>query len=90
MPLIYRDKGTSGTQIDVLSNNLRIAHISKNALRPTRKGERWHWNFTTTVGPVGFQFHGDAETLDAAVVAIERNWQLWLTVAGPYEKKVSG
>ena len=33
MALIFRDKGTSGTQIDVLNGDLRIAHVGKEVLR---------------------------------------------------------
>jgi hypothetical protein len=32
MPLVFRDTGTSGTQIDVLSNDPRIAHIGREGL----------------------------------------------------------
>jgi len=29
MPLVYRDKGTSGTQLEVLSNTFQVGHIRK-------------------------------------------------------------
>ena len=84
MALTYRE--ISGTHIDVFSNNLRIAQISENVLTRTSNRQRWHWKFTTTSGPRGFQFHGDAETLSAVVAAVERNWQFWLTAARHVEE----
>ncbi len=29
MPLVFRDKGTSGTQIDVRSGSISVGHIGK-------------------------------------------------------------
>jgi hypothetical protein len=52
MALVFRDTGTSGTQIDVLSNELRIAHIGKEVLSVVASHDvRWRWNFAVTVGP---------------------------------------
>ena len=83
MPLIYRDKGTSGTQLDVLCGNLRIAHIGKRVLTPlTGQDVRWQWTFSVHAAPSGFQHSGHADTFEDAKAAVERNWQAWLTAAG--------
>ena len=79
MALVFRDKGTSGTQIEVLSNDLCIAHIGKEVMSVVAGHDG---NFVVTVGPPGFQPHGHAETFDAAKASVERNWQLWLLAAG--------
>jgi hypothetical protein len=79
VPLVFRDKGTSGTQIDVLSNDLCIAHIGKEVMSVVAGHDG---NFVVTVGPPGFQPHGHAETFEAAKASVERNWQLWLLAAG--------
>ena len=63
MALIFRDKGTSGTQIEVLSGDLRIAHIGKEVLSIVAShAVRWRWSFAIMVGPPGFQPHGHADT----------------------------
>ena len=79
MPLVYRDKGSSGTQIQVLSGNLPIAHIGKAVLSVTAgSAVYWSWNFAFSAGPPDFQAHGGAETFEAAKAQVERNWKLWL------------
>jgi hypothetical protein len=66
MALVFRDKGTSGTQIEVLSNDLCIAHIGKEVMSVVAGHDvRWRWNFVVTIGPPGFQPHGHAETFEA-------------------------
>ena len=83
MALIFRDKGTSGTQIEVLSDDLRIAHIGKEVLSIVAShAVRWRWSFAIMVGPSGFQPHGHANTFEAAKASVERNWQAWLAAAG--------
>jgi hypothetical protein len=83
MALIFRDKGTSGTQIEVLSGDLGIAHIGKEVLSVVaRHAVRWRWSFAIMVGPPGFQPHGHADTFEAAKASVERNWQAWLAAAG--------
>ena len=83
MALIFRDRGTSGTQIAVFSNGLQIAHIGKEVLSVVAShAVRWRWSFAIMVGPPGFQPHGHADTFEAAKASVERNWQAWLTAAG--------
>ena len=83
VPLVYRDKGSSGTHIQVLSADLPTAHIGKEVLSVSAgSAEYWRWDFAFTAGPPGFQPHGGAESYEAAKAQVERNWQLWLTAAG--------
>ena len=83
MALIFRDRGTSGTQIAVFSNGLQIAHIGKEVLSVVAShAVRWRWSFAIMVGPPGFQPHGHADTFEAAKASVERNWQAWLAAAG--------
>jgi hypothetical protein len=80
--LIYRDAGTSGTQFDVLSGDLRIAHIGKDVLSGlANNAVTWRWDFAIGYGPRGFDAHGRAVTFDEAKAAVELNWQVWLTAA---------
>jgi hypothetical protein len=83
VPLTYRDKGTSGTQIDVRSGNLSVAHIGKEMFSQlVAGGARWRWNFSIGNGPPGFERHGHADTFEEAKAAVERNWQEGRTAAG--------
>jgi hypothetical protein len=83
MPLTYRDRQTTGTQLDVLSGELRIGSISKGSLSLSASRETpWSWGFAVHVAPPGFVMHGFTATLEQAKADMERNWQLWLTVAG--------
>jgi hypothetical protein len=52
VPLDYRDKGTSGTQIAVTCGRLLVAHIRKNTLSAmTGHAVRWDWFFAIGDGP---------------------------------------
>ena len=81
--LVYRDKGTSGTQISVRSGDLVIAHIGKRVLTPLAGQEvHWQWTFSLHAAPSGFEHSGHADTFEDAKAAVERNWQAWLKAAG--------
>ena len=83
MPLTYRDRGVSGTQIEVLCGELPIATVWRNKISVTAGGaEVWRWTFALTTAPFGFQHHGSAHNLEEAKFGVERNWQAWLTAAG--------
>jgi hypothetical protein len=83
MALIFRDRGTSGTQIDVRSGDLSVAHIGKEMFSQLAGGgARWRWTFAIMVGPKGFEPNGQADTFEAAKANVERNWQAWLAAAG--------
>jgi hypothetical protein len=87
MPLTFRDRGTSGTQLDVMSGNVRIATLWKNKLSLIAGGgQDWRWSFTMSAGPPGFQIHDRAATKGEAQSVIEEQWIAWLDAAGLVEK----
>ena len=82
MPLTYRDRGTSGTQVSVFCGNLRVADIGKRVLTPLAGQDvRWQWTFSIHTAPPGFEHSGHADSLEDAKAAVERNWQAWLSAA---------
>src|SRR5262245_14046937 len=82
MPLTYRDRGTSGTQLDVLCGDLVIANIHKAALSTGAHQSPYSGStFYVTAGPPGFEHHGTAATLEIACLGVERNWDAWLSAA---------
>jgi hypothetical protein len=71
MPLTYRDRGTSGTQLDIMSGNEVIGSLWKAVLSATTGGAaRWHWTWHAGPGS-GPQQHGTADSADEAKAAIE-------------------
>ena len=82
MPLTYRDSGTSGTQLDIVSHKAVIGFLWKAVLSAmTGRDARWHW--TWHAGPTkGPEQHGTAETIDEAKGQIEQQWRTWLGAAG--------
>jgi hypothetical protein len=83
MRLTYLDRGSSGTQWDVLWGGLVIGSIGKGALSLAADRETpWTWHFRLRVARPGFVMHGVSVTLDDAKVAMERNWQRWPEAAG--------
>ena len=83
MPLNYRDRGTSGTQLDVLCGDLVIANVYKaTASLPMGGTVYWNWTFYFTARPPGFALHGRAASREIACLAVERNWDAWLAAAG--------
>ena len=88
MPLTYRDKGTSGTQLDVLSGDEVIAFLWKNVLSVMAHQQAdWTFHSGPTKGP---RAHGSADTINAAKDQIEKEWQAWLTAAGLQYNAKSG
>jgi hypothetical protein len=80
MSLEFRDKGSSGTQIAVMSGEVVVANIYKGTLSVTAgQAIVWNWTFKTTPG---FQQHGTATSLDEAKAAVEAQWTRWLAAAG--------
>ena len=82
--LILHDKGTSGTQVDVRSGALSVAHIGKEMFSNLIGGARWRWylKIDDNTVPPGCERRGDAESLDEAKAAVERNWRIWIDAAG--------
>lgn len=80
MPLTYRDRGTSGTQLSVLCHEVPVASIRKEVFG---QAERWRWSFSLgNAAPANFKHGGHADTCEEAKAAVEQNWQAWLTAAG--------
>jgi hypothetical protein len=84
--LTYRDRGTSNTQLEVLSGDEVIAFLWKNVLSVMAgRGANWCWTFHS--GPTkGQRAHGSANTIDAAKAEIESTWRGWLNAAGLIER----
>jgi hypothetical protein len=88
MTLNYRDRATSGTQLDVLCGDIVIANVYKATLTSTADGDAyWHWTFYFTAQPPGFELHGTAASREIACLAVERNWEAWLKAAGLVEQE---
>ena len=82
MALTYRDRGTSGTQLDVLCGDIVIANVYKATAALTVGGVvYWNWTFYFTARPPGFELHGRAASREIACLAVERNWEAWLKAA---------
>ena len=83
MTLTYYDRGMSGTQLDVMSGEVRIATLWKNKVSAGAGGrEEWRWSFTMSAGQPLFAVHGSADTKSEAQAEIENTWQGWLDAAG--------
>ncbi len=81
MPLTYRDRGQSGTQVDVLSGELVVATIYEVKQSSKDNGANWKWTFFITVSPAGFEHRGEAATREIAISSVERVWKDWLKAA---------
>jgi hypothetical protein len=82
MKLTYRDRGTSGTQLDVLSGTVVVCSLRKAMQSPDFRGERWEWTWRISSGPPGFTIHGGADTAADAKAQIEKQWRAWVEAAG--------
>jgi len=83
MSLTYRDRGTSGTQWEVVTGNLVIGSIRKNTPSlMANKQPAWDWTLNVSAAPPGFLHHGRSDTLEEAKAQLERNWRAWLDGAG--------
>jgi hypothetical protein len=81
--LEFRDRGTSGTQLDVLCGDVVIAFLYKAVLSVVAsQTPRWHWTFHITAKAPGFDIHGTAASCEEAKQAVEEHWRLWLAAAG--------
>lgn len=81
MPLTYRDRGTSGTQLDVMSGTVVVCSLRKAMMSPSFKGERWDWTWNISKGPPGFAIYGQADTKAEAQAEIEKQWRAWVEAA---------
>lgn len=81
-PLAYRDKGTSGTQLEALSGTVPIGRVSKQKFSITAGGaEYWDWHFALTAGLPGHRLGGRADDMAGAKAALEATWRDWLAAA---------
>jgi hypothetical protein len=85
--LTYRDRGTSGTQLDVISGQAVVGFLWKSVASVTSGGAA-HWSWTWHAGPAkGPQQHGTADSKEAAMAQIEEQWGAWLHAAGLEERR---
>ncbi len=86
MPLTYRDRGTSGTRLDIVSGSATVGKLWKAVLSSASSGAvQWCW--TWHQGPAsGPEQHGAADTMHDAREQIEAQWKAWLIAAGLTEK----
>jgi len=71
-PLTYHDRGTSGTQLDVMSGTVVVCTLRKAMMSTDTRGERWEWTWRISSGPPGFTIHGSADTKHAAQQVLAR------------------
>ena len=86
MTLTYRDRGTSGTQLDVMSGGVAVCSLRKNVLSGLVRDVRWEWTWRLENGPPGWRKHDSAQTIEVAQSIIEQQWLAWLEAAGLTEK----
>ncbi len=85
MPLTYRDRGSSGTQVNIVSGTAVLGSLWKAVLSVT-VGQEARWNWTWHAGPAsGPQSHGTADTVEEAKAQLEEQWRAWLEAAGLVE-----
>ena len=94
MPLTYRDRGTSGTQLEIVSGTVAVGSLRKDVLSISAgNSERWSWTFYIDAFIEerldGFNKHGSAGSREGAQADIERNWQRWLDAAALAERTES-
>ena len=83
----YVDRGSSGTQLDIVSHTKSLGRLWK-AVMSVRSSGAVHWTWTWHAGPAKSpQQHGTASTLDEAKAKIEKQWRVWLEAAGLREDK---
>ena len=82
MPLTYRDRGSSGTQLDIVAGSLVIGTLWKvgHGVSAARAAD-WRWTFHLTAGPPGFRHDGSAGSIEAAKSKIAEDWTAWLRAA---------
>ncbi|MBX9772937.1 MAG: hypothetical protein K2Y71_00885 [Xanthobacteraceae bacterium] len=86
MALVYCARGLSGTQIDVMAGDVRIATLWSNKSHPSNKREDWRWTFTMAAGPSGFSVSGATDSKADAQALIASTWERWIAAAGLVEK----
>lgn len=95
MTLTYRDRGSSGTQLEAVSGDLAIGSIRKNVLSAAAgAGVSWSWTLYCSSHPAcplpGFRQHGSGSSIDEAKKDLEANWSRWLKAARLKDASVWG
>jgi hypothetical protein len=93
VPLTYRDRGNSGTRLEIVSGTVVIGSFWKDVLSVSAgNSERWSWTFYMDAFIEerldNFSKHGSAGSREIAQADIERNWKTWLAAAELTEAKV--
>jgi hypothetical protein len=55
MKLEYRDRGTSGTQLDVMSGSIVVCRLWKAMQSNDAREESWQWTWSMDRGPPDFR-----------------------------------
>jgi hypothetical protein len=83
MPLTYSDRGTSGTQLDVISGGVVVCSLWKRLLPGiSPDASVWTWTWRIERGPDGWRMHGRGQTKESAQAELEQQWRAWLEAAG--------
>ena len=87
MPLTYKDRGSSQTQLEVVSGNLAMGSLRKDFSSAMTGGRQvWHWTLYVGTHPgsplPGFRHHGSGDSRETAQADLEKNWARWLNAAG--------
>jgi hypothetical protein len=83
MTLSYRDKGTTGTQLEVITGSIVIGSLRKESLSAVAGlAMLWRWTLYVSAAPQGMHHHGSADSREQAQADIERHWTMWVKAAG--------
>jgi hypothetical protein len=86
MPLTYRDRGTSGTQLDIVGGSATVGKLWKAVLSSSSGGSvQWCWTWHAGPG-TGPEQHGTASNMHDARTLIETQWDVWLLATDLIEK----
>lgn len=87
MPLTYKDRGTSGTHLEVRIGDLAIGSL-KMDFKSSMSGddETWLWSLYVGTHPgsllPGYRTYGSGKSREAAQEELEAMWALWLSASG--------
>jgi hypothetical protein len=87
MPLHYKDRGSSQTQLEVVSGNLAVGSLRKDFKSVmSASHEVWHWTLYVGTHPgsplPGFRHHGSGDSRETVQADLEKMWALWVEAAG--------
>ena len=86
MPLTYKDRGSSQTQLEVVSGDWRGSLQKDFSSAMTGGRQLWHWTLYVGTHPGsplrGFRHHGSGDSRETAQADLEKMWALWVKAAG--------